>query len=52
MATIDELKKARLEKLAEIKKSLLNPYPEKTKRTHQISEAIEVFDELVKSERR
>jgi lysyl-tRNA synthetase class 2 len=51
MATIDELKKARLEKLAEIKKSLLNPYPEKTKRTHQISEAIETFDELVKSEK-
>jgi lysyl-tRNA synthetase class 2 len=49
MATIDELKKTRLKKLERIKKSLLNPYPEKTRRTHEIAGAIRDFDRLVRS---
>jgi lysyl-tRNA synthetase class 2 len=49
MATIDELKKTRLKKLERIKKSLLNPYPEKTKRTHEIAGAIRDFSRLSRS---
>jgi lysyl-tRNA synthetase, class II len=49
MATIDELKKTRLKKLERIKKSLLNPYPEKTKRTHEIAGAIRDFNKLSRS---
>lgn len=46
MATIEELKKIRLKKLEAIKKSQTSPYPEKTKRTHQIEEAIKNFNAL------
>jgi len=46
MATIDELKKIRLQKLEALKKSRINPYPEKTKRTHKIGEALDGFDSL------
>lgn len=49
MATIDELKKTRLKKLKRIKKSLLNPYPEKTRRTHEIAGAIRDFSRLSRS---
>ena len=46
MATIDEIRKIRLKKLETIKKAGLLPYPEKTKRTHKISEAVESFNSL------
>ena len=46
MATIEELRKTRLKKLEAIKKSQLSPYPEKTKRTHRIKDAIRDFGKL------
>lgn len=46
MATIDELRKIRLKKLEAIKKALISPYPEKTKRTHKIEEALKDFNQL------
>jgi len=46
MATIDELRKIRLKKLEAIKKAFINPYPEKTKRTHRIDEALKDFASL------
>ena len=51
MATIEELRKTRLKKLEAIKKSLLNPYPEKTKRTHKIEEAVRDFGTLSRLEK-
>ncbi|MFH1894780.1 MAG: lysine--tRNA ligase [Patescibacteria group bacterium] len=51
MANIDELRKVRLEKLEAIKKAGFLPYPEETKRTHTINEALLSFDNLVKSEK-
>ena len=51
MATLDELRKIRLQKLEAIKKSRINPYPEKTKRTHKIGEALCDFESLSKSEK-
>ena len=44
MSQIEELKKNREKKLEKIKKSLINPYPLKSKRTHKISEALENFE--------
>jgi len=46
MATIDDLRGARLGKLEAIKNSGIWPYPVKTKRTHKISEAILGWDKL------
>ena len=46
MATIEELRKIRLKKLEAIKKSQLSPYPEKTKRTHKIEDAVRDFGKL------
>ncbi|PIP24129.1 MAG: lysine--tRNA ligase, partial [Candidatus Nealsonbacteria bacterium CG23_combo_of_CG06-09_8_20_14_all_37_18] len=51
MAAIDELRKTRLKKLGAIKKSLLNPYPEKTKRTHKITEALKDFNSIARSKK-
>jgi lysyl-tRNA synthetase class 2 len=48
MSQIEELKKNREKKLEKIKKSLINPYPLKSKRTHKISEALENFEKLTK----
>ena len=46
MATINELRKIRLRKLETIRKALINPYPEKTRRTHKIEEALKSFSSL------
>ena len=51
MSTIDELRKTRLKKLEAIKKAFINPYPEKTKRTHKISEALKDFNKLALAKR-
>jgi len=51
MATIDEIKKIRLKKLETIKKAGLLPYPEKTKRTHPISEILEKFNTFLRSKK-
>ncbi len=48
MATIDELRKVRLQKLEAVQKAGILAYPGKTKRTHKISEALEDFDNLAK----
>lgn len=52
MATIDRIKKVRQEKLERIKKAGINPYPARTKRTHQISEALADFDSLVEKRKK
>ena len=44
MATIDELRKIRLKKLEAMKKAGILAYPEKTKRTHKIGEALKDFN--------
>lgn len=46
MATIEELKKIRLKKLEAIRALFINAYPEKTKRTHKIEEALKGFSSL------
>ena len=51
MPTIDELKKNRLKKLEAIKKAGISAYPEKTKRTHKIEEALKDFDKLAGSQK-
>ncbi|MBL7142411.1 MAG: lysine--tRNA ligase [Candidatus Pacebacteria bacterium] len=51
MATIEELRKIRLKKLEAIKKSLLNPYPEKSKRTHSVLQALADFNVLSRSQK-
>jgi len=45
---MEELRKIRLEKLEAIKKAFINPYPQTTKRTHLISEALDNFQKLAK----
>ena len=51
MATIDELKKVRLQKLKSLQKQGILTYPAKTKRTHTIAEALKDFSKLSKSEK-
>lgn len=51
MATIDEIRKIRLKKLEAIKKALISPYPEKTKRTHRIVDALKEFASIAKSQK-
>lgn len=48
---IDEIKKARLDKLEEIKKSDIDPYPSKSRRTHTAKQALDNFDDLSKSKK-
>ena len=43
---INEIRKIRLKKIDVMKKSGILPYPEKTKRTHKINEALENFNSL------
>src|SRR3989338_7735281 len=49
MATIDELRKVRLEKLKSLQSSGLLAYPATTKRTHSIAEGLTDFEEISKS---
>src|SRR4030042_7074639 len=51
MATIDEIRKTRLKKLEAIKRAGFLSYPEKTKRTNTIAEAILNFNSLAKSKK-
>jgi len=51
MATIEELRKTRIKKLESIRRSLFNPYPEKTKRTHKIAEALKDFNSFLRSKK-
>jgi len=46
MATIDELRKIRLNKLRAMEKAGIFPYPIKIKRTHKIAEALEDFNKI------
>jgi len=52
MATIDEIRKKRLEKLRKIKKAGIDPYPARTKRTHKISEVVSNFEKLEKAKKK
>jgi lysyl-tRNA synthetase, class II len=51
MATIEEIKKARLEKLQRIQKKGLLPYPGEVKRTHPLSELLKGFPGLSKTQK-
>lgn len=51
MAAIDELRKIRLQKLEAIKKAGILAYPEKTKRTHKITEALDGFPKFSRSKK-
>ena len=51
MATIDEIRKNRLEKSKAIEKAGILLYPAETKRTHKISEAIEDFKKLSRTKK-
>jgi len=51
MATIDEIRKTRLKKLEAVKKALIDPYPEKSKRTHSVFQALADFDNLSRAEK-
>ena len=51
MATIDEIRKARLKKLKALQSAGLSPYPEKTKRTHTCGEALKHFASFARSKR-
>src|SRR3989344_5770447 len=51
MATIDELRKVRLEKLKSLQDSGVLAYPATTKRTHSVAQALEDFTKISKSEK-
>lgn len=51
MATIDELRKVRLEKLKALQDSGLLAYPATTKRTHSVAEALAMLSKLFKSKK-
>jgi len=51
MATIDELRRVRLEKLKSLQDAGLLAYPGKTRRTHSIAEALADFAKISKSEK-
>ncbi len=51
MATIDEIRKTRLKKLEAIQRAGFNAYPEKTKRTHTIYQALKDFNALSRSKK-
>ena len=48
---LEDLRKARFDKLEAIKKAGINPYPQTTKRTHRIIEAIDDFEKISKAEK-
>ncbi len=47
MSSIQEIKKARIKKLENMRKKGINPYPTKVRRTHQCQEAIDQFEKLM-----
>ena len=51
MATIEKLREIRLKKLEAIRKAGILAYPEKTKRTHKIEEALKNFNNLARSKK-
>lgn len=51
MTTIKELRKIRVKKLEKIKGAGINPYPQRTKRSHTIEEALKFFSELEDSKK-
>ncbi len=52
MATIDELRKTRIEKLKKLEAAGILAYPAKTNRTHTIAEALKNFSKFTKSKKR
>lgn len=51
MATIDELRKVRIEKLKKLHEAGILAYPAKTNRTHTVAEALANFNKLFKSKK-
>ena len=48
MANLPEIRKNRIEKLKKLLHAGLNPYPAKSRRTHQIAEVLKNFSKLEK----
>lgn len=48
---LEDIRKVKFDKLNAIKKAGINPFPQTTKRTHKISDAIGDFDKISKSEK-
>ncbi len=51
MPTLEEIRKARLAKLESLKRAGFLAYPSKTKRSHQVKDALEDFDKLSRSKK-
>ncbi|MBU4350922.1 lysine--tRNA ligase [Candidatus Parcubacteria bacterium] len=51
MPTLEEIRKARLAKLESLKRTGFLAYPSKTKRSHQIKDALQDFNKLAKSKK-
>jgi len=51
MSSIDEIRKVRLQKLKSLQDSGFLAYPAKTRRTHSIAEALEIFSKLSKGKK-
>ena len=49
--TLEEIRKARLEKLRSLETAGVLAYPAKTKRTHRLIEVLNDFSELAKSKK-
>jgi len=50
MASMDELREVRIQKVDELRKRGINPYPAKPQRTNTIAEVVEQFSSLVQEE--
>jgi lysyl-tRNA synthetase class 2 len=51
MATIEEIRKTRIQKLKALKKAGIIPYPLNTKRTHSVEQALKEFSKLARSKK-
>jgi len=47
---LDEIRKTKIEKVKELRKAGIDPYPASSARTHSISEALEKFEDLASSQ--
>jgi lysyl-tRNA synthetase, class II len=50
MASFDEIKKVRIDKMKMLRSKGINPYPAKTARDYSLKEVIEKFEDLIKKE--
>ena len=48
---LEDIRKTKIEKIKELRKAGIDPYPANSERTHSVSEALDEFDELAASEK-